>query len=58
MKNTTANSQQETAGVCISWISQTEKAGVCISWLDQNGPSAALRPTVSLSLESIEEAVA
>ena len=54
---TTANNQKETAGVCLSWIKQTEKAGVCLSWIDQNGPSSAQRPTVSLSLENIEEVV-
>ncbi|MEL7140764.1 MAG: hypothetical protein AAFY33_02250 [Cyanobacteria bacterium J06643_4] len=57
MKNST-NTQKETAGICLSWIKQTEKAGICLSWIDQNGPSSAQRPTVSLSLENIEEAVA
>lgn len=58
MKNATNNSPKETAGVCLSWIKQTERAGVCLSWIDQNGPSSTQRPTVSLSLENIEEAVA
>ena len=56
MQNTTTtNSQAETAGVCLSWIKQDETAGVCLSWID---PSQAQRPTVSLSLESLETVAA
>lgn len=64
MKNTVANNsasacmtwiQPSESAACMTWIQPSESAA-CMTWIKQGSPSAQ-RPTVSLSLENLEEAL-